>query len=526
MKETISKDTQATANYNMTKSLIIAGIGCAVAGFMYTLDLSDWITYILADFISGLTIAYALGQVIPSIRYKGFQVAFGFSVGSILYLTIGSGIYKSLPKDTNDFISNLVFNLFWITIIPTVMKFFIGTDKETSRKVFWHWLLATMLAVIYWSLQQIDITLSNMIGMAIFGISGCYLTLREVKSKTYYAVQPEKNSRVTENAIQPDPIKTEINRDAPTDRGLVINEDNNQSISVDDLKNNPQIKKPAPWKALAFGLLILIGIFWLLSSYNTDDNKLVGRHPEEWMPRYSAFSTINTYVPFNAKFAYLYEHEGITSYGYNWNEPTCPGAISSYISNGEVYVVLYKNISDAQAKLPNVIQFFKDYQGYQNTKSVQLSTNNSAEILSFKNTSCETKAHWSVILFTRNNVIGFVKAETFDENSDDILNGILLALGAQLDTIIQDELNNHPGNESDLERVIASARQIALPSDEAQSSGQSSNDLGGSNSSDTSQCYMDSYGNCHSADQCARIVNGTCILLAELMEQIEKDSSP
>lgn len=235
----------------------------------------------------------------------------------------------------------------------------------------------------------------------------------------------------------------------------------------------------------------IIGLFLLACGFLTpsrpnDETVLVGRHPEQWMPSYKTFVAINNNAPFTGKFAYPNEKQGITSYGFSWIEPDCSKAFSSSVYAGEVYFVLYKSISDVQSKIPNIEQYYKDLDGFQKNEVVNLRTGNTATISFYQITSCETTNHWATIMFRRNNVLGFANAQTYQKNSDDILRDIVSDLGSQLDQVIQSEISNHPGSESDIVKVIKSARKIELPSDTSQSTNDSENDPGSFGTDDTS----------------------------------------
>lgn len=202
----VSKNQNATS-FSMGNTLLIAALGFGGVGIIYSLKWLlfipyttgtnalwfNWFTDPVGDFISGVIIAFALGQLIPAIKTKGAQIGFGFVIGSLLNLTIGRAIYDGLPSSTNGFISSLVYNLFWVIVIPIVLRSIIGKIVSgIEGKVFGYWILSTIIAVIFWAItpdfnlfkypsEILPYTISNMIGVVIFGVLGCYLTLNELQ---------------------------------------------------------------------------------------------------------------------------------------------------------------------------------------------------------------------------------------------------------------------------------------------------------------------------------------------------------
>lgn len=203
----ISAGNQAKPNFSMGNALVIAAIGSGVASFFYSLKWVllipyttgtnstwfDWFAYPLASFIGGMTIAFALGQLMPSIKSSGIQIAFGFVIGSVLDLAIGHPIYYAIYDDANGFIRVLIWNFFNIVAASIVMS--VVTEKiikGIGGKIFGYWLIANALQNIFYlitpdfnlfeyPIQIIPYTASNIIGGVIFGVVGCYLTLNEMR---------------------------------------------------------------------------------------------------------------------------------------------------------------------------------------------------------------------------------------------------------------------------------------------------------------------------------------------------------
>jgi hypothetical protein len=210
----------------------------------------------------------------------------------------------------------------------------------------------------------------------------------------------------------------------------------------------------------------------------TSENLLVGRHPEQWMQSNHTFIAFDNNIPYLGRFAYPHEELGITSYGFNWNEPSCSKAMSSSVSSGQAYVILYKSISDAKNAYSKYVPSVQEEVIFQNQQNSSLRTGNTAEIWFYQSAGCDVTDYYAVIMFRRNNVLGFAHAVTFLKSPEGNLQKVLLDIGTQLDQIILKEINEHPGNESDLVKVSNSATIIEMPSDTNQSGSDSGNDTG------------------------------------------------
>lgn len=227
-------------------------------------------------------------------------------------------------------------------------------------------------------------------------------------------------------------------------------------------------------------ILTIIGLFLFACNFMTPSNSnsetlLVARHPEYWMTNYKIFAAINNTLPLDGRYAKASVEKGRIFYGITWNEPSCPKAISSPISLGTVEVVLYKSIASAKETYSRNEQNYSDPTYFQYTENVNLRTGNTGVISFSQYTSCEITAYSAEIMFRRNNVIGFAVIETFQKNSDADLKPILLDLGSQLDQLIQNEVNENPGNETSIVEVINSAVTIELPSQSNQTTNDSAN---------------------------------------------------
>jgi hypothetical protein len=211
--ESVTTENRAITKFNISQPLAIATLGCGVAGIMYAIGthlsptLFTWFFYPLGDYISGMTIAFALGKFIPSIRSRGIQIVSGFIIGSILDLSIGHPIYySSFSAVTNTFITHFVWNFFNIIAASTVMGLVIGKiSKGFSGRVFTYWLFANVLQNFFYITQQnsderglFGLMVLNSIGMAIFGVVGCYLTLKELQKKFVNSLPAHKNEIISE----------------------------------------------------------------------------------------------------------------------------------------------------------------------------------------------------------------------------------------------------------------------------------------------------------------------------------------
>lgn len=187
--EVLAAGDLVVTKFNISQSLLVAAISCGVAGGMYAIGTSlsprlfRWFFYPLGDYISGMTIVYVLGQLIPSIRSRGILIVYGFIIGSILDLSIGHPIYYSfLSAATNPFISQFVWNFFSIIAASITMSVVIGKiSRGSSGRVFVYWLFANVLQNLFYVTTSSNPIIVSFIGMAIFGVVGCFLTIKEIQ---------------------------------------------------------------------------------------------------------------------------------------------------------------------------------------------------------------------------------------------------------------------------------------------------------------------------------------------------------
>lgn len=190
----VTTENHVATKFDFSQPLAIATIGCGIAGIIYAIGtllsptLFIWFFYPLGDYISGMTITFALGQLIPSIRSNGIQIVLGFMIGSILDLLIGHPFYySSFSAATNPFITQFMWNFFNIIAASITMSVVIGKiSKGSSGRVFVYWLFANVLQNLFYvaqknSSESFTMMGESFVGMAIFGVVGCYLTLKNIQ---------------------------------------------------------------------------------------------------------------------------------------------------------------------------------------------------------------------------------------------------------------------------------------------------------------------------------------------------------
>lgn len=235
--------------------------------------------------------------------------------------------------------------------------------------------------------------------------------------------------------------------------------------------------------------LFMFACNFLTPSHPSDNSLLIGRHPDQWMQNYNTFSAINDILPFEGRYAKPSKEKGRVIYGISWNEPSCVKALSSPISLGNVEVALYNSISNAQEVYSEYKQTIDQMSGFQFSENTELGTEDAGILSFYQYKSCDVTAYEAEVMFRRNNVIAFVIVETFQENSTADLKSIVSSVGRQLDQLLLNEMNNHPGSEADIAEVISSADAIELPS--STSSSQSPADLGNASDYIEGDLYCD-----------------------------------
>jgi len=212
-------DDITTSNFNMNKTLMIAAIGCGIAGFLLSIGRTfsppspspaAWFFYPLGSLIYGMTVLYAFGQFIPSMLKKRnliLIIAIGTIASVVLDLVISQRVYYVfLIARLFPFVSFTIWDFFWIIGFPIIMGIVAeNTIKWFGEKAFLYWLLANVFTIIFYSTlpkftllahpEQIPaLVVAGVVGAVISGVTGCYLTLKEMQKDTQKLVAPVSNN--------------------------------------------------------------------------------------------------------------------------------------------------------------------------------------------------------------------------------------------------------------------------------------------------------------------------------------------
>lgn len=207
-----------TSNFSMTKALIIAAVGCGVAGLALSIgsifsgtspSAIAWFFYPLGSLIYGMTVVYVFGKFLPSIRMKKNQiaiVAMGGIASVFLDLKIAHAVYFALfIGHQPQLLSFTVWNFFWLVGFPITMC--VVTETRIlgfGIKALSYWLLAHAFTIIFYSTlpkfsiyfdpyQNPAVIVASVIGSVISGITGCYLTLKDAKKEVQKLIDPAPN---------------------------------------------------------------------------------------------------------------------------------------------------------------------------------------------------------------------------------------------------------------------------------------------------------------------------------------------
>ncbi len=208
-----------TSGFSMNKALIIAAIGCGIAGLALSIGsillntssytIAWYVFYPLGSLIYGMTVVYVFGQFLPSIRMKKSQVAI-VAIGAIASVILDTKIARPVFYALSSFLQPqlLTFtsrNFFWLVGFPITMS--IVTESIIlgfGVKALSYWLLADAFTIIFYSTlpkfstyfdpyQIPALIAAGVIGAVISGITGCYLTLKNAQKDTQKLIEPVSN---------------------------------------------------------------------------------------------------------------------------------------------------------------------------------------------------------------------------------------------------------------------------------------------------------------------------------------------
>jgi len=218
-----------------------------------------------------------------------------------------------------------------------------------------------------------------------------------------------------------------------------------------------------------------------LYANSSSSNKLIWRNPSEWISApedftlfnksqfIGNFSTNNSSYIENAEdqqsaTEYVNNSGRIVSFGYKWRLSACVDAENEMIPSGYLSIASFADKSGAEYSF--VSGNTEDLQNSNLVSQENIQLGDQAILSIFNVDSCNTVARIYKLRVQHYNVSGYIQFHTLFPDSavsDDTLRQYALGLGKQLDELIINEANIHPGSLTALALVRDYAETVSLP---------------------------------------------------------------